>query len=242
MNLTDYEALSFDCYGTLIDWEAGIAGVLIPWAEANGLDKSEEELLVMYAEHEARTLRDNPKLLYPKATAEAFTAVGRELRAPVTPQDRDAMSSSVPDWPAFEDSAAALAELTQHYKLIILSNIDNATFRAANQKLGVEFDAILTAEDIGSYKPQAANFDALLRSTSEDGIPREKLLHVAQSLFHDHVPAARAGLTSVWIDRRHDKPGWGATPPPDVEASPALRYVSMREFADACNHAFGHSE
>ncbi|WP_293694249.1 haloacid dehalogenase type II [uncultured Agrococcus sp.] len=238
MNLTGYEALSFDVYGTLIDWEAGIASVLVPWARARNLERNEEELLVIYAGHEARVLRENPTLLYPRATEEAFTALGDELGVLVTSRDREAMSSSVPHWPAFEDTAAALRDLAQHYKLIVLSNIDDASFSEANKKLGVDFDATLTAERIGSYKPEPANFDSLLNEIATQGIAQENLLHVAQSLFHDHVPAQRAGITSAWIDRRHDRPGWGATPPPPSDVEPSMRFISMREFADACERAF----
>ncbi len=238
MDLTQFEALSFDCYGTLIDWEAGIASVLVPWAQSQSLSVSEEELLTTYARHEARVLRDNPTMLYPRATAEAFAAVGKELGAPVPSEDQATIAESVPHWPAFPDSAAALQQLAQHYKLIILSNVDDASFREANRKLGVEFSAINTAEAIGSYKPNPANFDALLASTRDQGVTTDKLLHVAQSLFHDHVPAKDAGLCSVWIDRRHDKPGWGATPPPPSQVQPDERYTSMAEFAAACQQAF----
>lgn len=238
MEFTDFDVLSFDCYGTLIDWEAGIASVLSPWAAAHNLSVTDEELLTRYAGHEAKVLRDEPTIMYPAATAKAFAAVGRDLDAEVTDADLRRMSDSVPGWPAFTDSAASLRELAKHFKLIILSNIDNASFREANKKLGVEFTRILTAEDIGSYKPNEANFDALGKTVEELGVTKKRLLHVAQSLFHDHLPAQRANYATVWINRRHDRPGWGATPPPEGTVVPEISFTSMAAFAEACSNSF----
>lgn len=238
MDFTDFDALSFDCYGTLIDWEAGIAGILTPWAAERGLANNAEDLLTRYATHEARILRENPTIMYPEATARAFAAVARDLGEEATDHDLRRMSDSVPSWPAFDDSEDALVELAKHFKLIILSNIDNASFREANKKLGVEFTRVLTAEEIGSYKPNPANFDALQAAIDDLGVPKERLLHVAQSLFHDHIPAQQANYASVWIDRRHDRPGWGATPPPDTAVVPEQSFTSMADFARACTEQF----
>jgi 2-haloalkanoic acid dehalogenase type II len=158
----------------------------------------------------------------------------------VTDADAAALGSSVGDWPAFPDSAEALARLKQHYRLIILSNVHREGFAASNRRLGVEFDAILTAQDIGSYKPNPANFNALLSKADEMGVAEGRLLHVAQSLFHDHVPAKAKRLPSVWINRRQDQPGWGATPNPGVTVSVDAEYPSMAAFADAVDAAFEH--
>ena len=142
----------------------------------------------------------------------------------------------MPDWPAFADSADALARLRQHYRLIILSNVHRARFAAATGVCAGDFAAIITAEDVGAYKPAENHFRALDVTLAELGV--ENLLHVAQSLFHDHVPAKREGLPSVWINRRRDKPGWGATPKPAEEFSYDLEFGSMGEFADAVDQAF----
>ena len=233
MKITDFDALSFDCYGTLIDWEAGIGSVLRQWADRRGLDMTTEELLVAYADHEAQAERDHPTDLYPSILSRAMRGLGKALDIEVTYDDAHALAVSVPDWPAFPDSADALQRLAKHFKLIILSNIDNASFAASNEKLGVTFDAILTAENIGSYKPSPANFDALDHQVDTMGIPRTKLLHVAQSLFHDHVPAKGRGMATVWINRRHADPGWGATPDPGAQVTPDWTFTSMAEFADA---------
>lgn len=238
LDLTAYNALSFDCYGTLIDWEAGIAAVIGPWARRNDPSLTDEKVLVAYSENEAAVEREAPTTLYPDVLREAFRRTGKDLGFEVTDADADALGTSVPDWPAFPDSAEALARLKKHYKLIILSNVDRESFAGSNRRLEVEFDEILTAQDIGSYKPNPANFQALLKRVDEIGLTG-KLLHVAQSLFHDHVPGKAAGLPGVWINRRHDQPGWGATPDPRVGVTPDMEFPSMAAFADAVDEAFG---
>jgi 2-haloalkanoic acid dehalogenase type II len=238
MDLTDYDALSFDCYGTLIDWEAGLAAVLGPWARRRELGLTDEDLLTIYSGHEAAVEDERPELRYPGVLSESFRRTASDLGVEVSDEDAAALGASVADWPAFPDSAEALARLKRRYRLVILSNVDRAGFAASNRRLGVEFDAILTAQDIGSYKPSPANFDALLLGIDELGVPRERLLHVAQSLFHDHVPAKAKGLPTVWINRRKDRAGWGATPAPALDVQPDAEFPSMAAFADAVDAAF----
>ncbi|GIJ60091.1 haloacid dehalogenase type II [Virgisporangium aurantiacum] len=233
MKLSDFDALSFDCYGTLIDWEAGIAAVLRPWADAHDLSMTDEQLLAAYSTHEARAEAEHPADLYPRILARAMRGLGTQVGVPVGDDDAAALAGSVPDWPAFADSAEAMRRLSRRYKLVILSNVDRASFAGSNKRLGVTFTSILTAEDIGSYKPSPRNFEALAREVERLGVAEGRLLHVAQSLFHDHVPAKAAGLPTVWIDRRHDKPGWGATPRPPADVTPDWTFTSMVRFADA---------
>lgn len=233
MKLRDFSTLTFDCYGTLIDWETGIANALRPWASRNGLELTDEELLTAYSAHEARAERENPADLYPLILAAAMRGLGSELNVPVTEAEATEFGASVPDWPAFPDSTDALRRLADRYQLIILSNVDRESFAASNRRLDIEFDGIVTAQDVGSYKPAPRNFEALAREIDRLGVAPDRLLHVAQSLFHDHVPAKRAGLTTVWINRRHDNPGWGATPDPGAEVQPDWTFDSMAEFADA---------
>ncbi len=233
MKLTDFEALSFDCYGTLIDWEAGIAAVLEPWARDRGIDVGVQELLEQYAKAEEREERQTPSALYPDIVAAAMRSVGVALGAEVSPADGRRLATSVGDWPAFSDLPAALAALAARYRLLILSNVDRRSFARSNARLGVRFDAIVTAEDVGSYKPSARNFEALLAAVQGLGVHDGRLLHVAQSLFHDHVPAKRLGLPTVWIDRRGAEQGWGATPQPSAVVAPDWTFPSMAEFAAA---------
>jgi 2-haloacid dehalogenase len=237
LDLTKYKALSFDCYGTLIDWETGIAAVLAPWAREQGLNVSNEELLLAYADNEAAVERETPSALYPDVLAMAFRRTGERLSTPVSDAWAQRLGDSVPDWPAFPDSADALARLAQRYKLIILSNVHRAGFAASNQRLRGDFAAIITAEDVGAYKPAEEHFRALDATLPGLGVDRGGLLHVAQSLFHDHVPAKREGLPSAWINRRHDRPGWGATPAPS-EWDFDLEFNSMADLADAVDQSF----
>lgn len=231
--LRDFQALSFDCYGTLIDWEAGISRVLAPWASSRGVNVDGESLLALYASHEATAEEEHPTAPYPEILAMSIRGLGNELGIEVTDEDSRALVVSVPDWPAFPDSRAALRSLAERYKLIILSNIDRDSFRASNLRLGVQFTSVLTAQDIGSYKPDPRNFRALKAEAHRLGVADGRLLHVAQSLFHDHVPARRAGLPTVWINRRHDRPGWGATPEPSAPVNPDWEFPSMSAFAAA---------
>ena len=233
VRLTDFDALSFDCYGTLIDWEAGIAAVLGPWARSHGLDLDDEALLAAYARHEARAEAEHATDLYPHIVARAFHGIGKELGTHVGDSDAHALAGSVRDWPAFPDSHDALVALGERYKLIILSNVDRNSFAGATRRLDVTFAGIVTAQDVGSYKPSRRNFDALKAEAARLGVREGKLLHVAQSLYHDHVPARQVGLPGVWINRRQDRPGWGATPAPPADVRPDWEFPSMRAFAEA---------
>jgi 2-haloalkanoic acid dehalogenase type II len=233
VQLTDFEALSFDCYGTLIDWEAGLGEVLSRWAAAQGLQLGTEQLLTRYGEHEATAEAEHPTDLYPDILARSFRALGDELGAEVSERDAGALAASVPDWPAFPDSHDALVRLGRRFALIILSNVDRASFARSESRLGVTFASVLTAEEIGSYKPSPRNFAALDQERERIGVAPGKLLHVAQSLFHDHVPAKAAGFPTVWINRRHDRPGWGATPAPPAPVRPDWQFASMAAFAAA---------
>jgi 2-haloacid dehalogenase len=237
MTLADFDALSFDCYGTLIDWEAGIAAVLTPWAAEHGVTLTTEQLLERYATAEAQEEERTPAARYPSILGAALASVGEALGVHVTDAERERLATSVPDWPAFPDSADALDELSRRYKLIILSNVDRTSFAGSNARLGVRFDAIVTAEDVGSYKPSRRNFEALLGRARELGVEQGRLLHVAQSLFHDHVPAKSMGLSTAWIDRRGARDGWGATPPPGIGVHPDWTFRSMAELAVAARVA-----
>jgi 2-haloacid dehalogenase len=228
-----FEAMSFDCYGTLIDWETGIANALRPWATRNDLSLDDQALIAAHGRYESAVQDEMPGALYPVILGETLRRVGVDLGALVTEADAAAYGDSVKDWPAFPDTVDALTRLSKHYKLIILSNIDRASFASSNPRLGVTFDAIVTAEDVGSYKPRRGHFDRLFEEIGRLGVARDRLVHVAESLFHDHEPAAALELPSVWIHRRHELGGTGATATPSGEVSPTWRFTSMSEFADA---------
>ena len=233
MKLKDFDALSFDCYGTLIDWESGILAAWRAWAAKEGVEASDDAVLECFAANESRQQAETPGLPYPEVLARAFMAMAADFGRTPVEADAVAFGRSVPDWPAFPDSAEALDYLGQHYELIVLSNVDRESFAASAERLGTRFDAVFTAQDIGSYKPAAANFDAMLAGLEARGMAKAQVLHTAQSLFHDHVPAAAAGFATCWIDRRKDRPGWGATMPPPAEVEVDFHFGSMAELVEA---------
>jgi 2-haloacid dehalogenase len=158
-------------------------------------------------------------MVYSDVLAVVHRRLAREFGIEVPDAMHAAFGASVPDWPAFADSASSLQYLKKYYQLVILSNVDRVSFAGSNKRLAVEFDAIYTAQDVGSYKPSPANFVYLLEHLKQRGIEPGMILHTAQSLFHDHAPAKQFGLASAWIDRRHEQAGWGATMP-----QPGARY------------------
>ena len=227
MKLTDFDALTFDCYGTLIDWESGIAAALRSWAEGRGIEADDNALLEAFSRHENRIEAEHPAMLYPEVLERTLRDVATDYGMTASAEEEKVFGASVEHWPAFPDSAEALAYLKRHYKLVIVSNIDRASFAHSNGRLGVDFDLVVTAEDVGSYKPAPAHFERALAGLAEMGVPRDKVLHTAQSLFHDHVPAKnRFAMTSIWIDRRQGKPG-GATQKPPEAVSPDWHAPSM---------------
>lgn len=227
MGLTDFEVLSFDCYGTLIDWESGILGALEPWLAAAGKDLDRDRILSGFGDAEPRVEAANPGALYPEILSRVHGELALEWGIEPSPDDAAAFGASVGDWPAFADTPEALAYLKQHYKLVILSNVDRASFGRSQLSLGVAFDAVFTAQDIGGYKPDPRNFHFMLDRLAGMGIKRSQVLHVAQSLYHDHVPAKALGLKTCWIDRRHDKGGAGATKAPPGDIKPDFTATSM---------------
>ena len=232
-DLGAFSALSFDCYGTLIDWEAGIGRELVQWARAHDVAASHAELVAAFGSVETHVQAEHPAMLYPQVLELVIMRIADHHHVGVTQEEAAAFGTSVGRWPAFADSTDALRRLASRRALIILSNVDRASFAASNRLLGVEFDVIVTAEDVGAYKPSARSFPALFDRLDRVGIDRSRMLHVAQSLYHDHEPARLVGLPSVWIDRRHADDGFGATPPPRGEVVPQWRYPSMTAFADA---------
>ena len=227
MIITDFDALTFDCYGTLIDWETGIATALRGFAEAHGKSPSDEELLAAFSRYENRLQEENPTTLYPQLLARSLKLIGADFGIEASEAEAAAFGASVKDWPAFSDSAEALRYLKGYYELVVVSNVDRESFKHSNAKLGVEFDLVITAQDVGSYKPALGHFHRAFEELAKIGIPKDKILHTAQSLFHDHVPAKSLGMTSIWINRRVGKTGTGATKTPATSVKPDWEVPSM---------------
>jgi 2-haloacid dehalogenase len=203
-----------------------------PVLRAHGIEADDEDLLSRYARHEAAA-EAGPYLRYRQVLEAGLRGVAGELGFEPAEAEVDGFSGSVADWPAFPDSAAALARLKQRFRLGVITNCDDDLFEASNRRLGVAFDWVVTAEQARSYKPAERNFEVAFERL---GLPRERILHVAQSLFHDHVTAKRLGLATVWIDRRSARAGFGATPV--AEAAHDATFEDMAAFAAAATSYF----
>jgi len=223
--------LTFDCYGTLIDWEQGILAALRPVLDRHGIVISDDAALALYGELESAAER-GPYCPYRALLATVMDGFGERLGFAPSADERAALALSVGDWQPFPDTVAALQTLARRFRLAILSNIDDDLFAGSARRLEVAFAAVVTAEQVCSYKPDPRNFRALLARLD---VAPDRVLHVAQSLFHDIAPANALGLTTVWVNRRHDRPGFGATPPatarPDLEV-PDLQTLARLVGAD----------
>jgi len=194
---------------------------------------SRSDILEAHARHESAQQQWTPACRYFELLPVVYKRLAEEWGVQVTAKECLAYGQSVGDWPAFPDSAEALKYLKQHYRLVILSNVDNHSFAGSHEKLQVEFDAVYTAEDVGSYKPSERNFDYMLNKLSVLGLKKSDVLHTAESMFHDHVPGRRHGLASCWIYRRHDQDGFGATMNPGELPAVDFQYNSMAALVDA---------
>lgn len=233
MRLHDYKALTFDCYGTLIDWETGMVEGLKGLTNKVSPALSRDQILEAHARHESGQQAQTPTKLYRDILPIVYKRLAEEWGVSVTVDECEEYGRSVQNWPAFPDSPGALQYLKKYYKLIILSNVDNRTFAHSNAKLGVEFDAIYSAEDIGSYKPDDRNFVYMLDHIGDLGLEKKDLLHTAESLFHDHVPARAHDIANCWIWRRHEQSGFGATMNPGSQPAYDYRFTSMADLAKA---------
>jgi len=231
IDLSRISALTFDCYGTLIDWERGILDVLRPWAEKVGVKIGDDELLALFAQAEPAAEESAPASAYTEILKDVLRRIGEELSVEVQASDGDRLAASVGDWPAFPDTVDALVRLKSRCKLVIVSNVDRDSFSRTAEKLGVEFDAVITAQEIGAYKPDRRMFDAATKAVERLGVSRDGHLHVAQSLYHDIEPAGALGIRTCWVDRRGGSAG-GATRSPVAAANPDLTVGSLKELAD----------
>jgi 2-haloacid dehalogenase len=235
MKLTDFKALTFDCYGTLIDWESGMLAAFETLAARAQSKPSREQILTAYSEHEHAQEEQTPHMKYSQLLAITYKRIAEDWSTPAPWGECVAFGQSLRNWAPFADTVAALKYLKQHYRLYVLSNVDNESFSYTSQKLEVQFDGIMTAEDIGSYKPSPRNFAYLIDRLASHGIRKDQILHTAQSLFHDHTAANKIGLASCWINRQHGKPG--AARQPEVMPRLNFQFNSMGDLADAHRRA-----
>ncbi|MBY6163914.1 haloacid dehalogenase type II [Mameliella alba] len=233
MKLSDFKALTFDVYGTLIDWETGMVTALKPLTDKVSRNLSRDDILEAHAYYESTTQKWTPSKKYYELLPVVYRRLAEEWGVEVTWEECVAYGLSVRQWPAFDDSREALAYLKQHFKLVVLTNTDNLSFSGSNARLGVHFDGVYTAEDVGSYKPADRNFDYMLETLARQGIQKHDILHTAESMFHDHAPANKHGLRNCWIYRRHDKEGFGATMNPGDMPTYDFRFNSMMDMVRA---------
>ena len=233
MRLTDFKALTFDCYGTLIDWESGMMQALGGLVAKSRRRLTRDLILEAHARHESTQQRQTPAKRYSDLLPIVYKRLAEEWGVAVSIDECEEYGQSIRYWPVFVDSPGALQYLKKFYKLIILSNVDNRSFSFSNAALSVEFDAIYTAEDIGSYKPDDRNFVYMLEHAGHLGLAKGDILHTAESLFHDHVPARRHGIANCWIHRRHAQKGYGATMDPGQRPKIDFKFDSLAELAKA---------
>jgi 2-haloacid dehalogenase len=222
-----YQAMTFDCYGTLIDWETGIETVVHPWLAEMKNPVPIELVITCFALHQARHQQTRPAPLYPEVLRRTWKNIEGTFGWGENLDRADAFAASVPHWPPFADTIGALRYFADFYELAILSNVDNRSLRGTLGQLTVPFAFTVTAEDVESYKPGRPHFAQSIERMARMGIAREQILHVAQSKHHDIKPGRELGLTTVWVDRRYGKKGSGATLATD--ASPDLTVTSLAE-------------
>ena len=233
MKLSDFTALTFDVYGTLIEWESGMVSALKPLTDKVSRALTRDDILEAHAYYESTSQRWTPSMKYVDLLAVVYRRLAEEWAVEVSWEECQAYGLSVRQWPAFEDSLEALAYLKQHFKLVVLTNTDNLSFSGSNTRLDVCFDGVYTAEDIGSYKPADRNFEYMLETLERRGIQKSAILHTAESMFHDHAPANKHGLSNCWIYRRFNKEGFGATMNPGDMPTYDFRFNSMLDMVTA---------
>jgi len=234
MKLSDFKMLTFDTYGTLIDWESGIYNALGPLLDKVPVKLHRDEVLELFAEFEMRQQTETPSQVYSSLLADVARSIANKWQIKISDQEAFDFGRSVKHWPAFDDAAETLNYLRRHYLMATVTNCDRISYMGSNARLEIEWDAIYTAQDIGCYKPNLRNFEYMFERARRDlGVLPHEILHVAQSLTHDMVPATSMGMTKVWINRRHNQEGLGATATPQGEYAIEWEFNSMADFVEA---------
>ena len=234
MKLADFKVLTFDCYGTLIDWESGCTVPCSRCCRSRASAPRARRYWRSSRGTRPRNRRLRRAMLYPQLLAEVHRRLARQWLVRVPEAAHQLFGDSVPQWPAFPDSAEALQYLKRHYKLVILSNVDRASFAASNRRLGVEFDAVCTAQDIGSYKPDPRNFRYVVGGRRRGLATAAATFCTRRRACFTTMPRRRPlGCARAWIDRRHEQRGWGATVPPVGTPDYDFRFNSLIEMAHA---------
>ncbi|MBT5433858.1 MAG: HAD hydrolase-like protein [Alphaproteobacteria bacterium] len=223
-----FRAVTFDCYGTLIDWDNGIGLWLENWASFKGIVAATPDLLEEFAGYQRAEQARTPFQPYRTVLGNALRAMGSRAGISVSDGEADEFAATAGTWPPFDDTLGALEQLKSQGRLLgVISNVDNDLFAGTQALLGHPFDIVITAQDVQSYKPATPHFDALRERLAEQGIGEDAILHVARSKFHDIKTANERGWANVWVNRRHGLPGRGVGLPSDAE--PMWIVASMAE-------------
>jgi len=227
LDFTGFEILTFDCYGTLIEWESGILPVLRSLLAAHLKTADDATLLQLYGDFEQRA-EAAPYQTYRDVLASVVRQLGKEFGFTPNQAEEASLSESLPQWPPWPDTVAALRRLKTRYRLAILSNIDDSLFAETRPKLGVEFNEVITAQQAQAYKPSLKVFELALQRIQA---PSHSVLHVGQSVYHDVLPAQKLGMATVWVNRPSARPGIGAVKSasgtPDVTVSSLAELVKL---------------
>lgn len=239
MPLNSYKILTFDVVGTLIDFEAGIINCIQPIAEKAGRKLDDEQILLSYGKAEALEHVRTPGIPFPPMLVPIYRTMAGELGLPLTAANEAALHDSIPQWPAFPDSIAALKRLRKRFRLVAMTNSDNWALGHFARTLELPFDDTVTAEDLETCcKPDPQFFAYARGRQSVKGFRMADYLHVAQSQYHDIGVAKQLGYATAWIERRMGKKGFGGTPAPAKTVTPDYHYASLGELADAVDKAF----
>jgi 2-haloacid dehalogenase len=228
LDFSRFELLTFDCYGTLINWEEGILGCLHRILMAHGKDTDDATILQLYGDFEARAEQGEYRQ-YREVLQSVVRQFGGQLGFSPTDQEVNSLPESLKEWKPWPDTVAALRQLHSRFRLAIVSNVDDDLFAATQPQLGEQFDQIITAQQAGAYKPSLKIFELAL---SRAGVPAHRIVHVGQSVYHDVIPAQLLGLATVWVNRPSARAGAGAVKA--VEGHPELQVSSLAELAAAC--------
>lgn len=227
LRLSDFDAVTFDVYGTLIDWEPAIVAALTQWAAGHGIPATAADLLTAFDQARAVIQQDRPAPLYPEVLRRCFARISRQFAVAIDGAAQEAFAAAPHHWPAYPDSHAGLKRLQARAKIGALSNIDDASLASSCRKLDIAFDVVVTAERVGAYKPDRAHFHTAIADLAALGIAPARILHVGQSLRADITPANDLGLTCVWINR--PRRSLGLSGDGAAQARPDLTVASLHE-------------
>lgn len=234
LDFKEFDWLSFDCYGTLVDWETGISDAVDGALRSHDIEMTRSEILELFAEVEPQIQVGTGYLEYRRVLRRVMAMIGIQLDFQFTESDLTCLADTLPSWPIFPDTIPSLRAMKERYKLAIISNVDDDLFAQTAEVLEVPFDTVVTAQQVRSYKPDFSNFHTALERMDID---KSRWLHIGESLYHDIGPANELGISSIWVNRGHDREGAGATRPsdaqPDLEVPDLATLVRLMDVAAA---------